>query len=190
MMMKKSMDEKDRRIISLVYEDPEISQEGIAQEVGLSQPSVAVRLKRLKEEGAIVASFGAEPLRMGLSLAKVDVVTTNTTKLLNAFEKCPYFLNGFIVSGEYNLCLFFVGESTSTLEAIVDHHIRSMDEVQKAIFNVIVESKRAFISPMWVNVEKHDRPPCSPHTDCIECIAYGKRCAGCPATSNYRGNLL
>ena len=47
------MDEKDRRILSLLRENPEIRQREIARLVGISQPSVGARIKKLKERGLI-----------------------------------------------------------------------------------------------------------------------------------------
>ncbi|MBN1861231.1 MAG: winged helix-turn-helix transcriptional regulator, partial [Candidatus Thermoplasmatota archaeon] len=51
--VKFSLDEKDRKIISLLHDNHEISQEEIAKKVKLSQPSVAMRIKRLKERGIL-----------------------------------------------------------------------------------------------------------------------------------------
>jgi len=47
------IDSKDREIITLLIENPEISQKEIAERINLTQPSVAMRLKKLKEMGAI-----------------------------------------------------------------------------------------------------------------------------------------
>ena len=63
-------------------ENPEISQDAIAEKINLSQPSIAARLKKLKEVGVIKNIFGTDPLKMGLFLAKVDITTSNTTKIL------------------------------------------------------------------------------------------------------------
>ena len=44
------LDEKDRKIITLLHDEQEISQDEIARIVNLSQPSVAIRIKKLKEK--------------------------------------------------------------------------------------------------------------------------------------------
>ncbi len=61
--------------------------------------------------------------KVDLYLAKVDVIASNTSSVIDIFKDCPYFLNGLIVSVRHNLCLFFVGEDIATLEAIVDGHL-------------------------------------------------------------------
>ncbi|HOO04786.1 MAG TPA: winged helix-turn-helix transcriptional regulator, partial [Methanomassiliicoccales archaeon] len=92
------LDAKDRIIISMYAEDPDVSQESIAKRVGLSQPSVAARIAKLKEGGALASQFGIDPLRMGLYLAKVDISSTRPDEILGMFRGCPYFANGFTIS--------------------------------------------------------------------------------------------
>ena len=60
------IDKKDRVIISMYAENPDTSQEEIAKVINLSQPSVAMRIKKLKENGAIETQTGINPLKMGL----------------------------------------------------------------------------------------------------------------------------
>ena len=43
------IDQKDREIITNITETPDISQHEIAEKIGLTQPSVAMRLKKLKK---------------------------------------------------------------------------------------------------------------------------------------------
>jgi len=187
--MRIKLDEKDRKIMSLLSENPEVSQETIASKVGLSQPSVAMRLKKLKDKGAVTSLFGMDPFKMGLYLAKVEVQTNNTTTILDTFEDCPYFLNGFIVSGEYNLCLLFIGDNISTLEAIIDFHLRPLAEVQNAILNIVVDAARDLVIPVKMDFTRSDKPPCGINITCENCSIHGKRCMGCPITGHYIGSL-
>jgi len=183
------LDKKDKEIITLLNENSSISQDTIAMKINLSQPSVAMRLKKLKDIGAIVNVYGMNPLKMGLYLAKIDVVTNNTTKILNMFRDCPYFLNGFIVSGKSNLSLFFVGEDVATLEAIVDGHLRPNKEIQNVEFNIIIGVAKDLILPVKMNIKRDDSPPCGIGITCKDCSIYGNRCLGCPVTGHYKGFL-
>jgi DNA-binding Lrp family transcriptional regulator len=100
-MTRKSLklDEKDRKIITLLHDNQNISQDELAQKINLSQPSVAIRLKKLKEKGIIDQILGVNLNKVGIYVAMVMVRTTNTTKILNMFRNCPFFLNGFVISG-------------------------------------------------------------------------------------------
>ncbi|MGQ9581937.1 MAG: Lrp/AsnC family transcriptional regulator [Thermoplasmatota archaeon] len=181
------MDERDRIIISLLSEDPHISQEEIARRLGLRQPSVTVRVRKLRESGHLEVQAGVNPFRIGLQMAKVDVRTTNPTKLLSVFERCPYFLNGLLVSGKSNLCLFFVAERISTLEAIVDHHLRAIPEVQDVDFNIVISSAKRVVMPVALGrAAKEGARDGEP-----QCGGLGERgspgCADCPIAKEGEG---
>ena len=49
-MTRKSLklDEKDRKIITLLHDNQNISQDELAHKIKLSQPSIAIRIKKLK----------------------------------------------------------------------------------------------------------------------------------------------
>ena len=184
------LDEKDRTIISLLEKNPEISQNEIAERVGISQPSVGVRIKKLREKGAISTLIGMNFKKVGLYIAKVDLTANNTTEILDFFKKCPYFLNGLITSGKHNLCIFLMSEDISTLDAIVDGHIRSNPQVKDVDFNIVITPTEDLIFPVEMVVEKTKEPPCGYKGSCGECAYYkADRCLGCPATGFIKGSF-
>ena len=176
------MDEKDRAILTLLSEDPGRSQDEVAGEVGISQPSVAARVKKLREMGALESQTGINPFRLGLQIARVDVNATDPAKVLRLFEDCPYFMNGLILSGRDNLSLFFVAERMSTLESIVDGHLRRMPEVKDVEFNIVMRPAKPLIMPARLSWgDRAKKGPCSPKGICAECESFRTgRCAGCP----------
>jgi DNA-binding Lrp family transcriptional regulator len=181
-------DKKDRMIISFYAKDPDVSQEEIAKAIKLSQPSVAFRIKKLRDGGALETQTGINPLKMGLYMAKVDISTTNPTELLEMFKNCPYFANGFSISGKSNLCLFFISENIATLEAIVNGHIRPNKSVTDVDFNIVINTEKEYIVPTILTPEVVETPPCGVMINCKECPSYSdKKCMGCPATGEYQG---
>ncbi|MBC7114053.1 MAG: Lrp/AsnC family transcriptional regulator [Archaeoglobi archaeon] len=189
--MRRRIDEKDKKIISLLSRDPDMPQEEIARKVGLSQPSVALRIKKLREAGFIDKLTGMNPKKMGVVMAKVDVETDDSNALLENFKECPYFLFGFVVSGKYNVSMIFFGDDISTLETIVNRHIRTLDFVKDVEFNVIIRSEGQIIAPIKVG-EREDFPPCNPKVlyTCKECRDHGRGCLGCPITGDYLGEIF
>jgi len=182
------LDDKDRKIITIYARDPSASQEDIASEIGISQPSVAMRIRKLKDDGAIETLTGINPLKMGLSMAKVDISTNDPSKILRMFRNCPYFAHGFTVSGRYNLCMFFVSENIATLEAIVNGHIRTNASVTDLEFNILISSERKLIIPTVLTPDKSKAPPCGVLLNCKDCLHFKeKRCMGCPVTGQYQG---
>jgi DNA-binding Lrp family transcriptional regulator len=180
------LDEKDKKILTLLYDNQNVSQEEIAQKIKLSQPSVAIRLKKLKEKGIIDQIIGVNLNKLGIYVAMVFVRTTNTTKILNMFRNCPFFLNGFVISGEKNLMLLFAGEDLASLESIIDERLRPDEDVQSADFNIIISSIKDFVMPVKIVERPLNKPPCG--VDYKECQAFHEnRCFGCPATNRYKG---
>ena len=180
------LDEKDRKILTLFHDNQEISQDEIAKKIKLSQPSVAVRIKKLKEKGIIEQIIGVNLNKVGIYVATAMVRTTNTTKILNMFRNCPFFLNGFVMSGEKNLMLLFVGEDLASLESIIDERLRPDKDVQSADFNIVISSIKDFIIPIKIVERPLNNPPCG--IEYKECQAYNEnRCFGCPSTNRYKG---
>ncbi len=181
---------KDRTILSLTYGDQNISQEEIAKKLQISQPSVAARIKKLKERGLIEQIIGVNLNKVGLKVAMVRVATTNTEKILNMFSDCPFFLNSFIISGKDNLVLLLVGDDMASLESIIDSHIRSDKDVQSVDFDVIITSVKDFVIPINMPIEVLNNPPCGFDHECEECYAFKtNRCFGCPVTGKYKGTF-
>ena len=182
------LDDKDREIISLLHDDQQISQEEIAHIINLSQPSVAIRIRKLRERGIIEEIIGVNLNKVGIYVAMVSVRTTNTTKVLNLLRNCPFFLNGFVMSGDKNLMILLAGEDLASLESMIDNRIRPEPEVQSADFNIMISSIKDFVMPIKLIDRPLKTPPCG--VDYKECQAYNEnRCFGCPSTSRYKGNF-
>jgi DNA-binding Lrp family transcriptional regulator len=182
------LDGKDKKIITMLSENQDVSQDEIAKEIKLSQPSVAMRIKKLKERGMVEQIIGVNLNKVGIYVALVFIRTTNTTKILNMFRDCPFFLNGFVISGEKNLMLLMSGEDLASLESIIDERLRPDKDVQSAEFNIVISSIKDFIMPLKMVERPLKNPPCG--IEYKECQAYYEnRCFGCPATSRYKGSF-
>jgi Lrp/AsnC family leucine-responsive transcriptional regulator len=183
------MDDVDKRILSLLVENSELSQSEIARFLKISQPAVAARLRKLKNKGIIAYQIGVNLKKTKLGFVKIDISTKNSGKILKLFEKCPLFLNGFITSGKRNLCLFLVSEDLASLDACMDCHIRSNPNVSDVEFSVVFSSARDFISPLKMIRKKTEISPCGGR--CDSCSYYkSDRCLGCPSTIYYKGVLF
>jgi len=184
-----TLDETDRKIISILAENPELSQSEIGYLLKISQPAVGARIHRLKKQGAIAHQVGVNLRKAKLGIAKIDVSTNNSAKILEIFEKCPLFLNGFVTSGKHNLCLFLLFEDLASLNACLECHLRGNPLVSDAELCVVVSSVRDVIFPVKLIRRKMEIPPCS--EECTECYYYkSERCLGCPNTIHYKGILF
>jgi len=181
-------DDRDRKIIALFEENPGISQTEVAAKVGLSQPTVGARINKLRQTGAIVTTMGMDLRKLGLNVAKVDVTTKNSIEIIDRFRGCPYFLNGVIVSGRENLCLFFAAEDISTIEALVDRHLRGNPSVSGVDLGIVISPVDNLIMHVKMGFEKTEALSCG--FDCAKCQYYAhNRCLGCPRSKYYRGKF-
>ncbi len=160
---KLGLDHRDAIILSLIQENPGVSQEEIAGEINLSQPAVGARLKKLKEKGIMQTVHGVNFKTAELHLGKVDVNTTQPKKLIDEFEGCPFFINALHTSGRHNLCLFFMATDLKRLEGIVNHHIRGKKHVKDAVLNVIIDVANDLVLPIKMNFQN----TCD--QECIKC---------------------
>ncbi|RLI73014.1 Lrp/AsnC family transcriptional regulator [Archaeoglobales archaeon] len=182
------LDDKDRKIIEILEENPKISQNEISKIVGLSQPSVGSRIKKMRDLGILSYAYGMNIKNSSLHILKVDVKCSNPGEILKLFTNCPFFLTGFIVTGNKNLSIMLVGENMATLEAIVDKHIRAKSTVYEIDAGIIVRAEKDAIIPMRIHVEKADKSPCN--SDCDSCEHYKRElCLGCPITGHYKGRI-
>jgi Lrp/AsnC family transcriptional regulator, leucine-responsive regulatory protein len=96
------LNDKDRKILSLLEENPEISQNKIAEKLCIAQSSISARIYKLRQKGLLAHIVGIDLKKAGLCIAMVNITTSDTSSIINSFENCPYFLNGFIISGQYD----------------------------------------------------------------------------------------
>jgi Lrp/AsnC family leucine-responsive transcriptional regulator len=184
-----TIDQTDRKILSLLAENPELSQSEIGHLLKISQPAVGARIHKLRKQGVIAHQIGVNLKKANLGIAKIDLSTNNSAKILEIFEKCPLFLNGFVTSGKHNLCLFLVIEDLASLDACMDCHIRGNPLVSDVELSVVVSSARDLISPLKLIRSKTEASSCG--EQCDKCYYYkSERCLGCPNTIHYKGALF
>jgi Lrp/AsnC family leucine-responsive transcriptional regulator len=183
------LDDTDRKILSLLSQNPEMSQTTLSEQLRISQPAVSARMQKLEEKGALARLIGTDVKKAQLFLAKLDIVTDHVEQVLKWFEGCPLYLNGFLTSGKNNLMVLLVGENIRSIMSCVDSHLRQNPLVKDTEFDLIVTPIRPFIVPLKPIVDRKKATSCG--ADCGSCSLYaGERCLGCPATVHYKGELL
>jgi len=182
-----NLDEKDKKIIFLLQENPFLSQNEISEKVNLSQPAVGARIKKLRKKGFLSYAVGINPKKIGLHFAKLDIETDDREHLLSSIKKCPYVMNIISMDGRRNLSIFLVSEDFSTLESVASRFIEH-NSVENAHFNIILKSEQKIILPIQL-VEKN-KSPCNMGMRCEECRHYENgKCIGCPSSPCYKGKL-
>ena len=182
------LDSVDREIISVMRQNPDATQGQVADRLKLSQPSVAARIRQLKDNGLLMMRVGVDPAKVGLLAAKVEFTAKDPHQVLAKFSNCPCLVGYFVTSGRNNLTLLFVAEKMGALQGIVDHHLRSDHLVEDVNFSLIVSGLEDLAVCPIMTAQKAERTPCG--YDCLECPhRKDDGCPGCPATRCYRGTF-
>ena len=107
------LDKFDRRILALLQLDARISSELIAAEVGLSATAVQRRIKRLREDGVIVAQVVVlEPRAIGrgvTALIEVTLAEASREAVIDGFKR------RMAEQAEVQQCYYVAGESDFVL---------------------------------------------------------------------------
>ncbi|MFH1850009.1 MAG: Lrp/AsnC family transcriptional regulator [archaeon] len=164
---KLGLDDRDNTILSMIQKNPDISQEEIARQIKLSQPSVGVRIRKLKQKGILHNVHGVNFRVVDLNLAKVDVNATDTTAIIKEFKNCPFFINALITSGRYNICLLFMATDLKRLEGIVNYHLRGNPLIKGIEMNIVISTAKDLILPLNIDYENQKQIDCEQH--CRDC---------------------
>lgn len=120
----KTLDATDWKLLEALQVDARISLSALGKKVGLSQPAVSERVKRLESLGIIEGYFARINYNLvGLDLCAIIRVKATFDKLhacLKYFASSPEVLEVYRVTGEDCLVLKVIVARAAQLEAIVD----------------------------------------------------------------------
>ena len=152
---KLKLDDIDRKIITLVQDDPNLTHTQIAEQISRSQPTVGMRIKKLEKEGILQFQPGINFKKVDLFLASVEMNTKRPNEILEMAKFCPFMLNAFRLSGSHNIMILLASSKLDKLDNIVNYHFRSDPSVQSVAMNMITEIAKDFILPVDFESEDH-----------------------------------
>ena len=118
------LDDMDQRILEILIRDSRISLKELAQEVGLSSPSVSERLKRLEERRVIRAfTVDIDPETLGYTLQAIVRIRPMPGKLhivQKLIENIPEFCECDKVTGDDCFVARLFVRSIEQLDQILD----------------------------------------------------------------------
>ena len=148
------IDEIDKQIINLVQEQPSLTHTQIAKKVNRSQPTVGMRIRKLEELGVLQFQAGINIKTADMYFVSVEIQTKSPEKIYEIANKCPFMLNAFRTSGDFNVSLLITSFTLKDIEKIVNFHFRSMAEVKKIIIKVITDVMTDYIVPINFDFNK------------------------------------
>jgi DNA-binding Lrp family transcriptional regulator len=122
------LDERDRKILSMLRENSRTPNVDIARDVGITEGAVRSRIKRLTGRGVIVR-FTVDVSEGAACYAVVMVKSRGQTKEMMArLAALSLHKDAYEISGEYDGCVIIYGDSVEDLDLKVDR-IRNLPEV-------------------------------------------------------------
>ena len=159
-----NMDSYDRKILSLLYEDPTLSYTEIGKTVGKSGPAVGARLLKLERANLITMAYGLNVKEFQIPMAFVKMQAREPSKLITAIKGCPFVINIFTTTGPDNVMVWMIGSNITKLEEIIDTQFRSVPGISKVQVSFSIESLKDVVLPVDYRFEMHQEMEC--RTEC------------------------
>ncbi len=153
---KLKLDDVDRKIITLVQEDPNLTHTEIAEKIDRSQPTVGMRIKKLEKSGILQFQPGINFKKVELFLATVEVNSNDPEEIMDMAKYCPFMLNAFRLSGEHNICILLASSKLEKLDAVVNYHFRNNPDVSMTSMEIVTEIAKDLILPIDFDSEDHE----------------------------------
>lgn len=147
------MDEIDQQIIQLIQEDPNLTHTEIATHVNRSQPTIGMRIRKLETAGVLHFQAGINIKETELYLSRCDISTSNPERIIEMAKNCPYIINVFRLSGEWNISLLLASLKLEDLDKIVNNHFRHDKDIRKIKMEIITDISENYVIPLNILFE-------------------------------------
>ncbi len=140
-----TLDPIDYQILELLQRDARTTQSEIAAAVGLSQPSVADRIRKLDESGAVAGYVARlDPRRMGNDIRAFVGVRIAHPRHHEAFirgvQDIPEVLECHRVAGVESYILKIVTRNTETLDELISGTLRRLAGVTRTQTTIVLST--------------------------------------------------
>ncbi|SFF14417.1 DNA-binding transcriptional regulator, Lrp family [Paenibacillus algorifonticola] len=116
------MDQTDQHILTILQQQGRISMTDLGKQVGLTQPAVAERVRRLEDKGILTGYRAAvSPAAIGKTISAYLLFHTKSCDDFIAFcSRSADVMECHRISGQYNYLLKVTTESMHSLEAFIN----------------------------------------------------------------------
>ena len=137
------MDPIDYQILDLLQRDARTTQVQIAEAVGLSQPSVADRIRKLDQGGAVLGYVARlDPRRMGNDIRAFIGVRISHPRYHDTFAQAiqdiPEVLECHRVAGVDSYLLKVVARDTEALDELLSNTLRRLAGVTRTTTTIVL----------------------------------------------------
>ena len=142
-----ALDRTDRRILTILQRDSRITNQDLAEKIGLSPPACLRRVRRLREEGVIMAEVALiNPQRVGRYIniiVEVEMVR-DQLDIYDAFKRkmdsVPEVTQCYQVTGEVDFLLMLMVEDMESYETFTRQYLSTDANLSK--FRTLISLRR------------------------------------------------
>lgn len=139
------MDATDKILAEQLARDAQQTQAQLAQHVGLSQPAVAERIKKLEQQGVVTGYVAlVDPAKLGLDVTAFIGVAIEHPKYFDAFaervEAMEEVLEAHRVAGDDSYLLKVRTRNTGTLDRLLVEELRTIPGVTRTHTTIVLSS--------------------------------------------------
>jgi Lrp/AsnC family leucine-responsive transcriptional regulator len=139
------LDELDIRIVDLLQRDGRATQLEISRAVGLSQPAVAERIRKLEDRGVITGyTARVDAAKLGKDITAFIGVNIEHPKYFDGFAKkvlaLPDILECHRVAGQDSYILKVKTANTKTLDSLLVETLRTIAGVTRTQTTIVLSS--------------------------------------------------
>ena len=139
------LNEIDYKLLELLQENARATQSEMASAVGLSQPAVAERIRKLEQEGLITGYFArVDSRKLGKDITAFIGVGISHPKYNAAFAERILSLTDVLechrVTGSDSYLLKIVTENTETLDRLISDQIRIIPGVTRTQTTIVMST--------------------------------------------------
>jgi Lrp/AsnC family leucine-responsive transcriptional regulator len=139
------MDELDYRLVDLLQRDGRATQLELSRGVGLSQPAVAERIRKLEERGVITGyTARVDATKLGKDITAFIGVSIEHPKYFEGFAKkvlaLPDVLEAHRVAGQDSYILKVKTANTRTLDTLLVETLRTIAGVTRTQSTIVLST--------------------------------------------------
>jgi len=148
------MDPADRRIVDLLQRNARTTQSEVAKAVGLSQPAVAERIRKLEERGVITGyAARVDAAELGIDVTAFIGVGIEHPKFFDEFtqkvKRLDEVLECHRVAGEDSYLLKVKTRNTRSLDRLLVEGLRTIPGVTRTHTTIVLASikEETYVQP-------------------------------------------
>jgi DNA-binding Lrp family transcriptional regulator len=138
-----ALDAADQALIGLLLGDGRLSNRALAASIGMSEATVAVRLRRLVADGVLVFTSILDWEAVGyewFAIVKINAEGHSAREVADKVALLPECLAAAVVFGSVDVLAYFLLEDREALRRLLDDDLAGIDGIAKVSLDLATES--------------------------------------------------